>query len=525
MVLFSTSSPFDTEVEKATDEKNVSEEWGQIMDICDKVSSSPSTGPKDCLRSVMKRVAHADPHVALQALVLLDACVNNCGKNFHLEVASRDFETEFRRLLTRSHSKVQEHLKSLLRKWAESSEFTKDPQLALIPSLFRKLKEEGVDFTPSHQPTEQVVKISKDPNVVSSQQEEDDIAKAIELSLRESGTKSGTGSSSLYPSTSSLGFSPVQPSSPPAANEVKARALYDFEAAEDNELSFHAGDILMVIDSSDPNWWKGSNQNGEGLFPANFVTTDLSQPESQTKARSVQFNEAVQVKTLPSYEEEEEEEQAVQPEINEEKIDRLLHMLHEADPTEEGTSGLDAALERQVHAMGPLIDAELERVDKRHAQLTQLSAELVDAFNLYHTLMREQPKPVPPMYGYMSPPQQPMYNGGAMYNPAVPGGVMYPPQGLPPGPLQGHPQGVPQGPPPQGMPGVEQAYMQYPPQQQPQMHFVAPPQQPLPQQNQHQLPPANFPPPQQHPVEYMQQPYPPPSMSYPPASSAGQPMM
>ena len=31
----------------------------------------------------------------------------------------------------------------------------------------------------------------------------------------------------------------------------------------------------------------------------------------------------------------------------------------------------------QVAAMGPLIDAELERTDRRHAQLTRLSHELV----------------------------------------------------------------------------------------------------------------------------------------------------
>lgn len=41
--------------------------------------------------------------------------------------------------------------------------------------------------------------------------------------------------------------------------------------------------------------------------------------------------------------------------------------------------------------MGPLIDAELERVDKKNAQLTQLSTELVNALGLYHHLMREQP--------------------------------------------------------------------------------------------------------------------------------------
>ncbi|XP_065343719.1 signal transducing adapter molecule 1 isoform X1 [Cloeon dipterum] len=455
MGIFSTASSFDADVEscfpleKATDEKNTTEKWAEIMDICDRVVTTQN-GAKECLRSIMKRVIHPDPHVALQALTLLDACVNNCGKPFHLEVSSRDFESEVRRLVSRGgRTPLQEKLKSMLKSWAESPDFTKDPQLSLIPSLYKKLKEEGVDFTPSHQPVEPI-KLSKDPNVVQSKQEEDDIAKAIELSLKESTKKSGSGSSSIGGAISSSSLYPsmnnfsLKASSPPP-QETKVRALYDFEAAEDNELSFKAGDIVFVTDNTDPNWWKGHSSKGEGLFPANFVTTDLSEPK-----RSVQFNEAVEVKTL-TYEEEEEEDTSV-PEVDESKIDRLLSIIHDIDPTDEAASGVDPSLEKQVNAMGPLIDVELEKIDRRHASLTQLATELTDALNMYHSLMRENVKP--DWNPYMQPPQA--------YGQQFPQPMPPPPAGMPamyPGPMPGGgppPQGPPEGyawaPPPMGVP-------------------------------------------------------------------------
>ena len=52
--------------------------------------------------------------------------------------------------------------------------------------------------------------------------------------------------------------------------------------------------------------------------------------------------------------------------------------------------------------MGPLIDQELEKVDREHADLTGLNYKLVEAFSMYHKLMKAAP-----VYGYQLKTQQP----------------------------------------------------------------------------------------------------------------------
>jgi len=476
MGIFSTANPFDQPIEKVTDEKNSGEDWGLIMEVCDRVGST-TNGPKECLKAIIKRLNHQDPHVVMQAITLLDACVNNCGKYFLLEVASREFETEYKKLLQKSHPKIQERLRNVLKSWAEG-EFKSDPQYSLIPSLYANLKREGHDFNSSSDHPKKKPQIPKDPNVVSSQQEEDDIAKAIQLSLQESkqpGTTKVTssainntvGAGPLYPTESLVGGTNPATFTPAPREEKRARALYDFEAAEDNELTFQTGEIIVILDDSDPNWWKGSNHRGDGLFPANFVTTDLTPGgvdpnDTDNKRKSVQFNEEVEVKTV------EQVTFPAQTTIDGDKIDQLLSMLHDADPTNGDADPPSLPrLEDQVGAMGPLIDQELERVDRRHAQLTRLSHELVDALSLYHSLMREMPGPgvgpPPPSLGYppmqypgyapgMAPPPHMGHPGAqAAYGfsdpatqPGFPGPVISPPQtsyqvgGPPPPPSSSH---------------------------------------------------------------------------------------
>lgn len=51
-----------------------------------------------------------------------------------------------------------------------------------------------------------------------------------------------------------------------------ARALYDYQAADDTEITFDPGNIITHIDAIDEGWWQGLGPDGTyGLFPANYV--------------------------------------------------------------------------------------------------------------------------------------------------------------------------------------------------------------------------------------------------------------
>lgn len=52
----------------------------------------------------------------------------------------------------------------------------------------------------------------------------------------------------------------------------KARALYDYDADDETEISFLPGDVICEIDMFDEGWWTGKAPDGRtGMFPANYV--------------------------------------------------------------------------------------------------------------------------------------------------------------------------------------------------------------------------------------------------------------
>uniref|UniRef100_A0A8C7FEG0 Intersectin 2 n=1 Tax=Oncorhynchus kisutch TaxID=8019 RepID=A0A8C7FEG0_ONCKI len=68
--------------------------------------------------------------------------------------------------------------------------------------------------------------------------------------------------------------------SPPVCQVI---AVYDYKAANEDEMSFSKGQMISVFDKNDPDWWKGEVNGITGLFPTNYVqmTTVDSDPSQQ----------------------------------------------------------------------------------------------------------------------------------------------------------------------------------------------------------------------------------------------------
>jgi hypothetical protein len=73
---------------------------------------------------------------------------------------------------------------------------------------------------------------------------------------------------------------PAQPPPPPTKPVIaRARALYQYQAADDRDLSFQRDDQVAVHEYMNDDWWMGRNERtgAEGIFPKSYVQIDYSE--------------------------------------------------------------------------------------------------------------------------------------------------------------------------------------------------------------------------------------------------------
>uniref|UniRef100_A0A3B5LYZ7 VHS domain-containing protein n=1 Tax=Xiphophorus couchianus TaxID=32473 RepID=A0A3B5LYZ7_9TELE len=78
---------------KATNPLNKETDWDSIKAFCDKLDNEPD-GPQLATRLLAHKIQSPQEWEAMQALLVLETCMKNCGNKFHGEVGKFRFLNE-----------------------------------------------------------------------------------------------------------------------------------------------------------------------------------------------------------------------------------------------------------------------------------------------------------------------------------------------------------------------------------------------------------------------------------------------
>lgn len=129
---------------KATDPSNSEDRWDSIQGFYDQVNQE-ADGPQVATRLLAHKIQSPQQREALQALTVLEACMNNCGKRFHSEAAKFRFLNELIKVLSPkflgqwSGAEVKLRVTEVLYSW--TLWLKEEPK---IQEAYRMLKKQGL---------------------------------------------------------------------------------------------------------------------------------------------------------------------------------------------------------------------------------------------------------------------------------------------------------------------------------------------------------------------------------------------
>uniref|UniRef100_A0A8B9HDF2 Golgi associated, gamma adaptin ear containing, ARF binding protein 3b n=1 Tax=Astyanax mexicanus TaxID=7994 RepID=A0A8B9HDF2_ASTMX len=129
---------------KATHPTNRQEDWEYIIGFCDQINKELE-GPQIAVRLLVHKIHSPQEWEAMQALTVLEACMKNCGRRFHNEIAKYRFLNELIKVVSPKYmgDSVPERVKmkiiEMLYSWTVAF-----PNEAKISDAYQTLRRQGL---------------------------------------------------------------------------------------------------------------------------------------------------------------------------------------------------------------------------------------------------------------------------------------------------------------------------------------------------------------------------------------------
>lgn len=134
----------ESRINKATNPLNRETDWESIQLFCDQLSNEPE-GPQLATRLLAHKIQSPQEWEAIQALMVLETCVKNCGKRFHNEVGKFRFLNELIKVVSpkylgsRAPEPVKKKVLEMMYSWTVSL-----PEETKISDAYQMLKKQGI---------------------------------------------------------------------------------------------------------------------------------------------------------------------------------------------------------------------------------------------------------------------------------------------------------------------------------------------------------------------------------------------
>ncbi|RVE69152.1 hypothetical protein OJAV_G00075190 [Oryzias javanicus] len=158
------AAPPDTEslescINRATNPLNRETDWSSIHAFCNQLNNDLE-GPQLATRLLAHKIQSPQEWEAMQALLVLETCMKNCGKRFHSEVGKFRFLNELIKVVSpkylgsRSPEPVKKKVLELIYSWTLAL-----PDEAKISDAYQMLKKQGIIKQDPELPPDKLLKL------------------------------------------------------------------------------------------------------------------------------------------------------------------------------------------------------------------------------------------------------------------------------------------------------------------------------------------------------------------------------